>query len=92
MSRPIITTVSEVKALADSRRRAGLPATPLPAGLTIRGVDVREAKDILRGAFVSAPTTVHISSRDEGVYVEHADPAVIAELREELRVGGWDVR
>ncbi|MEV4079720.1 hypothetical protein AB0J43_05445 [Nonomuraea fuscirosea] len=92
MSRPIITTVAEVEALADARRRAGLPAKPLPAGLTILRVELREAGEILRGAFVSAPTTVHTYQRDDGVYVEHTDPAVIAELREELRAEGWDVR
>ncbi|WP_188197247.1 hypothetical protein [Nonomuraea sp. SYSU D8015] len=92
MSRPIITTVAEVEALAAARRRAGLPAKPLPAGLTILRVNLREAEDILRGVFVYAPTTVHISRCDEGVYVEHAAPEVIAELRTELHAGGWEVR
>ncbi|MEV0236904.1 hypothetical protein [Nonomuraea sp. NPDC050786] len=82
MSRPIITTVAEVEALAARRR----------AGLTILGVDLIKAKDVLRGMSVFAPTTVYVSKRDEGVYVEHADSKFIAELREELRAEGWEVR
>ncbi|MCF6467378.1 hypothetical protein FAF44_02975 [Nonomuraea sp. MG754425] len=82
MSRPIITAVAEVEALAARRR----------AGLTILGVNLDKAKGILRGLSAFAPTTVYVSKRDEGVYVEHADSGLIAELREELRVGGWAVR
>jgi hypothetical protein len=91
MSRPIITTVAEVAALAAARRRSGPPAEPLD-GLTILRVELDDAKAILRGIFGSDPTTLTLSEHDGGVTVEHADSEFIAEIRAALRAEGWEVR
>ncbi|MGR6921170.1 hypothetical protein ACU635_43600 [[Actinomadura] parvosata] len=90
MSRPIITTVAQVEALA-ARQRTG-PGTELLDGLTIQRVHLQEAKAILRGIFSSDPTTLSLSENDEGVTVEHADSEFIAEIRSALRAEGWAVR
>jgi hypothetical protein len=91
MSRPIITTVAEVAALAAARRRAGSSAEPLD-GLTIVRVDLDDAKAILRGIFGSDPTTLSLTECDEGVVVEHADAEFIAEIRAALRAEGREAR
>ncbi|TYB71214.1 hypothetical protein FXF51_01900 [Nonomuraea sp. PA05] len=91
MSEAHTVTEQLLDAMAAAQRRR-LLADSLLDGFILKRVDLDEAKTILRGIFGSDPTTLSLSETDEGVDVRHADSAFIAELREELRAEGRDVR